>query len=233
MEPVETVVLISAGAEWRVVRTHFAGAAPGTTPYGEWISVTLRVAGVDRRVVFLHGGWGKVAAAASAEHAIATWSPELIVNLGTCSGFEGQVRPGETVLATRTVIYDITEQMGDPDAAIARFTTDLDLSALRDPLPLEVVRSVLVSGDRDLIDHEVPHLKSRYVAVAGDWESGAIAFVAARHGRRCLILRTVTDLVGTSGGEAYDNIDLFRQRTERFFPRLVESLPGWLAQMRA
>jgi hypothetical protein len=36
---------------------------------------------------------------------------------------------------------------------------------------------------------EIPHLKDRHHAAAGDWESGAIAFVAARNGVRRLILR--------------------------------------------
>ena len=40
--------------------------------------------------------------------------------------------------------------------------------------------------------------------MALDWESGAIAWVAARNQTRCLILRGVTDLVGEAGDEAYD-----------------------------
>lgn len=223
-----TVVLISDDTEWQVVRTSFAGVTPRRSPYGEWFTVPLPVAGADHPAIFLHGGWSKVAAAASTEHAITAWSPDLVVNLGTCGGFAGQIEPGSIVLAERTVIYDIVEQMGDPEAVIARFSTDLDLAYLQDPLPLEVVRSTLVSGDRDLIPEEVERLRSSYGAVAGDWESGAIAYVAARHGLRCLILRTVTDLVGPSGGEAYGNLELYQARTHALFPRLLESLPDWI-----
>jgi nucleoside phosphorylase len=50
-----------------------------------------------------------------------------------------------------------------------------------------------VSADRDLIIGEVERLKTEYGAIAGDWESGAIAWVAARNRTRCLILRAVSD----------------------------------------
>ena len=227
-----TVVLISDDTEWQVVRTTFAGCDSAPSPYGDWFSATLPIAGREDQVVFLHGGWSKTAAAASTAYAIATWSPELVVNLGTCGGFDGHIARGAVVLAERTVIYDIVEQMSDPEAVITRFSTDLDLSYLRDPFPLDVVRTVLVSGDRDLIPEEVEPLRARYGACAGDWESGAIAYVAARHGVRCLILRTVTDLVGAHGGEAYGNLELYKARTRSLFPPLIASLPAWIEQGR-
>jgi len=58
--------------------------------------------------------------------------PRLIVNLGTCGGIAGQVQVGETILAERTIVYDIIEQMTDPDDAIQHYATDLDLSWLTD-----------------------------------------------------------------------------------------------------
>jgi len=78
--------------------------------------------------VFLHGGWGKIAAAASAQYAIDRWHPALLVNLGTCGGFAGRVEVGDVVLVERTVVYDIIERMGDPREAIADYATTLDLS---------------------------------------------------------------------------------------------------------
>ena len=48
---------------------------------------------------------------------IGRWCPDLLVNLGTGGGFAGLIVPGEIVLADRTVVYDIVDQMGDPDEA--------------------------------------------------------------------------------------------------------------------
>jgi len=101
------------------------------------------------------------------------------------------------------VVYDIRERMGDASAALEQMATDLDLSWLREPYPQQARRVSLVSADRDLDPLEAPRLMKRWSAVAGDWESGAIAWVAARYNTRCLILRGVTDLVGSGGGTAY------------------------------
>jgi hypothetical protein len=57
--------------------------------------------------------------------------------------------------------------------------------------------------------------------------------VAARNHTRCLILRGVTDLVGSSGGEAYEgNIDVFVAGATEIMKRLVRALPAWIAVAR-
>jgi len=159
------------------------------------------------------------------------WSPALLVNLGTCGGFEGEVEKGTIILAERTLVYDIIELMGDYAEHIAHYTTNLDLAWLGEDYPHDVQRTLLVSADRDLLVEDIPHLKAEFGAVAGDWESGAIAWVAARNQTRCLILRGVTDLVGGSGGEAYDgNIHVFVEGTREVLKGLVKALPAWLAK---
>jgi len=230
------VVIISANTEWQVIRPLFPGAQMQPSPFGEWFLADL---GGGRTVILFHGGWGKISAAASAQYAIDRWAPALLVNLGTCGGFEGEIERGTIILVERTVVYDILEQMGDAEGAIAHYTTDLDLSWLdRTPEvcghkrthPQEVRRTLLVSGDRDLLPEDVPKLHAKYGTVAGDWESGAIAYVAARNKVRCLILRGVTDLVGGRGGEAYGNIQLFREGAAQIMRRLLDRLPDWIAR---
>jgi adenosylhomocysteine nucleosidase len=227
------VVLISAGTEWRMVRAYFPDAEPQPSPYGESLTVTLQLKGGEEEILLLHGGWGKIAAAGSTQYAIDRWSPSLLVNLGTCGGFEGAVEPGAVLLAERTLVYDIIEQMGDPAEALDHYATPLDLAWLEEPLPQPVVRGLLLSADRDLVAEEVEDLQARYGAVAADWESGAIAYVAARNGVPTLILRGVTDLVGPAGGEAYDGtLALFTERTRLVMQRLLEALPAWLERRR-
>ena len=76
---------------------------------------------------------------------------------------------------------------------------------------------------------QLPWLKAKFGASAGDWESGAIAWVAAKNNTRCLILRGVTDLVGAEGGEAYDgNLHVFVEGTQRVFEKVLPYLPQWL-----
>ena len=218
------VILISANSEWRVVRSRFHSADIEFTPYGEWFQRDL----VDVPCVFMHGGWGKITAAGSTQYVIDRWQPGIIINLGTCGGFAGRTVKGDILLAESTLVYDIIEQMSDPQAAIDHYITRLDLSWLSEPYPLPVRRERLISADRDILADEVPRLVERYQAVAADWESGAIAWVAARNQVRCLILRGVSDLVSVDGGEAYGNHAVFEAGTQAVMNRLLESLPDWL-----
>ena len=238
-------VLISADAEWRVVREVFAGAERQSSPFGEWFTAAL-AAGLrtERRtepVLFFQGGWGKIAAASSTQYVIDRWRPQLLVNLGTCGGFDGAIERHAIVLATRTVVYDIVEQMGDYDEAIAHYATDMrpawkdeDASPAaatsRRPTSAspEVCRTVLVSADRDILPADIPDLQARFSAVAADWESGAIAWVASRNQVPCLILRGVTDLVGAGGGEVYGNLEAFSRATDAVMRRLLSALPEWI-----
>lgn len=227
----DIVVLISADAEWRSVRRILSVSLSHSSPYGDWFSYHYPdIYGLTKPIVFLHGGWGKVAAAGSAQYVISKWQPKLLVNLGTCGGFKGEIKRGEIILVEKTIIYDIYEQMGDPEEHIRHYLTKIDNSWIDKPYPIEVIVSLLVSGDRDLICDEIQALKSRYGAIAGDWESGAIAWVAAKNHTPCLILRGVTDLVSANAGEAYDgNVGCYDYSTEIIMNKLIDSLPRWLS----
>ncbi|MBU2610942.1 MAG: 5'-methylthioadenosine/S-adenosylhomocysteine nucleosidase, partial [Chloroflexi bacterium] len=198
-----------------------------STPLGETFDV--------RPLTYFHGGWGKISAAATTQYAIDHFHPDLLVNLGTCGGFEGRIATGTVILVEKTIVYDILEQMSDPDEAVAYYATEIDLSWLDTSIQSSVfsgqssiLRGLLVSADRDILPADIPGLVEKYEAVAADWESGAIAWVAKRNGVRCLILRGVTDLVGAAGGEAYGNIELFHERTREVMKQLVEQLPEWI-----
>jgi adenosylhomocysteine nucleosidase len=217
------VVLISANAEWRAVLKALPGPDRLSSPFGEYF---LSQVGTQP-YLFFQGGWGKIAAAASTQYVIDRWQPKLLVNLGTCGGFAGRVERGAILLVEKTIVYDIIEQMGDPQSAIDHYITHLDLSWLGEPYPLEVQRSLLISGDRDLLAEDIEHLAACYGVVAGDWESGAIAWTASRNQTPLLILRGVTDLVSSTGGEAYDDLALFEQAAEDLLDKLIKALPGW------
>jgi adenosylhomocysteine nucleosidase len=214
------VVLVSANAEWRTVKDLLAPPSVQTSPLGETFGTP--------DATYFHGGWGKISAAATAQYVVDHFHPGLLVNLGTCGGFAGWIERGDLLLVTETIVYDILEQMGDAEGAIAHYSTQLDLSWLEPPYPHDVRPGRLVSADRDLVPDDIPMLVEKYQAVAADWESGAIAWVAKRNGTRCLILRGVTDLVDADGGEAYGNLELFQERTRSVMKALVEGLPDWL-----
>lgn len=223
----KVVVIISADAEWRVVKEIYSNLELQMSPYGEFANLMLDT----RYLTLFHGGWGKISAAATAQYVIDHFKPDLLINLGTCGGFEGRIEIGTIILVERTLVYDIIEQMGDGAEAIEYYASDLDLSWLPVHLPYPTARRLLVSADRDILMKDTPVLIEKYNAVAADWESGAIAWVAQKNNTRVLILRGVTDLVGGDGGEAYGNIELFRERTKTVMRELFRQLPGWLNTM--
>ena len=218
------LVIISADGEWRAVKSFYPEADIQQSPFGEYFDIGFD----NRRVMFFHGGWGKISAAATTQYVIDQYKPDLLLNLGTCGGFEGRIERGTIVLVEKTIVYDIFEQMTDGSEEIAFYTTELDLSWLPRVLPFPVLRGLLVSGDRDILIEDIPMLIQKYQAVAADWESGAIAWVAKRNSVRSLILRGVTDLVGASGGESYGDYELFIQRTKEIMKKLFDQLPKWL-----
>ena len=223
----KTVVLISANAEWRSIKPLFPAVEVHASPLGEWFDAQL-VSPRSSPITFFHGGWGKISAEATAQYVIDRFQPDLLVNLGTCGGFEGRIDTGTIILVEKTIVYDIIEQMGDADEAIDHYSTDLDLSWLQESSQPPVFRGLLVSADRDIVVDDIPMLVEKYGAVAADWESGAIAWVANKNRVRCLILRGVTDLVGAGGGEAYGKLELFQQRTAEIMQRLVGQLDIWI-----
>jgi adenosylhomocysteine nucleosidase len=222
------LVLISADAEWRATLEILGPVECAATPYGDFF--IRRIA--DESVVFVHGGWGKVAAAASAEYAISRWSPDVILNIGTCGGILGRAMLGERVLATATVIYDIHEGMGAASPAVNAFASAIDLAWLGDSFPLAVTRARMLSADADLIPATVGRLVKQYAAVAADWESGAIAYVASKRGVRLLVLREVSDLVSEESGEAIGNLALFESRASSAMRSLISELPALIAFLR-
>jgi adenosylhomocysteine nucleosidase len=216
------VILVSANSEWQALKGILKPAKTFTTPFGETFE--------QGKLIFFHGGWGKISAAASAQFTIDRYQPGLLVNIGTCGGFAGRVARGTVILVDKTIVYDIFEQMSDPREAIEAYSTELDLTWLKELPPHPVQRGLLVSADRDIVKDDILMLVEKYGAVAADWESGAIAWVAKRNGVKCLILRGVSDLVSSDGGEAYGNIDLFHENTKGIMRTLIEQLPDWLEQ---
>ena len=222
------IVIISADGEWLSIPKIFSDADYSLTPYGQYF-----IHYFDKEpVIIMHGGWGKIPSAASTQYAIDRWHPEVIINLGTCGGFEGEVDRDQIILAERTIVYDIISQIGDTYSTIKRSITDIDLSWLKEPYPIPVVKGTIASGDRDIRPEDIPLLKEKYGAKVGDWESGSIAYVCNKNNTKLLILRGVSDLVGPGGGEAYDGTKtIWLEAAERIMRRLFASLPEWLIKL--
>jgi len=220
------VVIISADAEWAGVKPLFNDVQISQSMYGEYFQAIIN----DMPVSFFHLGWGKTASAAAFQHILDKYNPDLTINLGTCGGFAGDVNQGDLILVERTFMYDIVELMEDLSVS-EYYASSLDLSWLAEPYPFPARKGILASADSDLPSDKIAYLRSRG-AIAADWESASLAWVARKNHSRLLILRMVSDIVSESGGEAYGNIEVFQERTKAIMKSLVDQLPHWLKAVR-
>ncbi len=228
-DKIKYAVIVSANMEWKAVKKFYPNQTYQKSVWGEYFYVTLN----NKKVLFFHEGWGKVAAAGATQYVIDKFSPEILINLGTCGGFEGSVNRLDVILVDKTIIYDIKEAMGDSKEAIASYTTNIDLAWLGARFPSNVIKTAMVSADKDLQIDEIEYLKKEYGVIAGDWETGAIAYTAAKNKVKLLILRGVSDLVSNHKGEAYGNFELFVKKAEEVMFKLLKVLPTWINHIEA
>src|SRR5436309_15091739 len=220
-------VLVSANAEWAAVKSAFPAPPMEHSPYGEYFFEYVG----DDRVLFFHGGFAKVAAAASTQYVIDHFHPACLINIGTCGGVEGRIGRFDVVVPDKLVIYDIYEAMlDDPAEGVPYYITQLDLPA---HFPTPAIRTTLYSADRDLTPATLREIEDRYHPVAVDWESGAIAWFAKRNQTPLLIMRGVSDLISLKKGEAEMNCALWVENTRRVMAVPVVRLPSWIARMRS
>ena len=126
----QVVVVVSADGEWRALNDLLNPQYLDHTPFGETFFQMVSLDEKVWNVRFVQGGWGKIAAAASAQYIIDHYEPDLLINLGTCGGFAGLVETGVVLVVEQTIVYDIYELMGDPIEHLAKYTTKIDLSWL-------------------------------------------------------------------------------------------------------
>ena len=219
-------VVISADSEWQGLRQAFPEPSIQHYPYGEY----FQAGAAEFPIVFFHTGWGKTASAGALQYILDHEEPDLVVNLGTCGGFQGSVQLGDTILVERTFIYDIVELMDLADV-LDFYACSLDLSWLAEPYPFPVRRGLIASADGDLLPEKIPLLKSKG-AIAADWESASLAWVAHKNNARLLILRMVSDMVSAEGGEVYGNLESYKERAVEIMKQLVSQLPAWLRAVK-
>lgn len=217
------VVLISSDFEWRIAKHILSPQDASNTPFGEQFTAQVG----RQELLFMHGGWGKIAAAASTQYVIDNLKPKLLINIGTCGSFHQLLQRGDLLLADKTVVYDIVEQMGDPEEAIGAYTTMLDTSWAKSLK--EVRHGTLISGDRDVVQDDIKELRDRYDAAAADWESGAIAWTANRNKVPLFVLRGVSDVVSETESLAYGDLDHFEEGAKLVMKKLIDVLPECLA----
>ena len=111
------------------------------------------------------------------------------------------------------------------------YTTAIDTGWLQ-RLPENTQKGILISADRDVVSEDLEQL-AQHQAVAADWESGAIAWTAKRSNVPVIIARGVSDMVSEHSADAFNNLAVFEQGTERVMKRLFVQIPSLVAQWKS
>ncbi len=216
------VILVCSDSEWKVVIETLAPQNPERSKiYGDWF-IDENPSNKKHQVIWFHGGWGKIASAGSTQYAIDTWQPELIINIGTCGGFEGHTDIDEIVLVEETIVYDLIDRIGESGKSIRDYRTTISLDWVKNEQIKQLKRAKIATADQDIDPERLNELNSKYGVVVGDWESGAIAWIAKRNKTKLLILRGVSDVVGEKGNPAY-KVDetIFKKGVKRIMGKLI------------
>lgn len=188
------VIQCATPPEFKALRVALGG------PEVQKIGKRQFVAASDRNIIVLKGALGKVFAAASAEFAIMTWAPRLLVDFGAAGGLIPELRVGDLVLADKIIEHDVSAAKGArptveiPDEWYSGFLKLEDVNETSIRYGGKSRRGTLAAGDRDiqtLEDREALAKSSGAIAVT--WESSAIARVSHFHAIPFLSIRVVTD----------------------------------------
>jgi nucleoside phosphorylase len=77
-------VIISANMEWEALKKVYPEENYRNSPWGEYFNKKIQ----DQNVLFFQEGWGKVSAAGATQYVIDKFDPEILINIGTCGGFD-------------------------------------------------------------------------------------------------------------------------------------------------
>ncbi len=161
----------------------------------------------EYEIVFTTAGIGKVNAGITTILMIEHFNPELIINTGIAGGFEKKLLPLDIVVANKVLYSDVdmtapaagSYPFGQLEGCPVYFTPEVKLAY---NIPNVFVGTIL-TGDQFVVDYAkqeklVQEKFSEYDVLAFDMESGAISQVCAKNNVAFLIIRAISDIIGST-----------------------------------
>ena len=142
-------------------------------------------------------GVGKSNAAAGAQLALGRYGADRLVNVGVAGGLKSEMRPGETYTSARAVQYDFDLSKINGTARGVLNECDTPYLPLV-PVPGFPVETIATGDAFTDDDSDIPFLTNDLGAGLRDMEAGAVAHVAFHAGVPVSVLKTVTDVHGST-----------------------------------
>ncbi len=161
----------------------------------------------NMQIVYATSGIGKVNASIATILLIENFQPALIINTGIAGGYARSLKPLDLIVATK-VLYDDVDmtapaagnyKMGQIEGLPPYFLPKVEL--IKDLNDFQT--GTILTGDQFVYDYQkcqqlVEKNFSNYDVIAFDMESGAVAQVCTLNQIPFIIIRAISDIIGTT-----------------------------------
>lgn len=166
-----------------------------------------------KKIVFATAGIGKVNAAITTILMIEHFKPDLIINTGIAGGYEQTLKPLDIIVADK-VLYSDVDMTSEAAGGYAYGQLEgLDLYMKPSIKLIEKYQNLkfgaLLTGDQFVTNYEnfdkmVKRYFSSYNVIGCDMESGSIAQVCTINNTNFLIIRAISDIIGSTNPFDYN-----------------------------
>ena len=182
----------------------------------------------SKKVLLSRTGIGKVGASYTSVLLTQSFDVSLIINIGSAGGLGLDQEVGDIVLAQSASHHDrlIARKQLDPLTNLFVMKEHLIQHAKNTlkAMKFKYHTGQLISGDQ-FLSEETPHYSTVYDnfpnAIAVDMESGSIAEIANRLGIDCIIIRSLSDVVGSYNHDF--QFDMYLKLAARNSAKIAES----------
>lgn len=180
---------------------------------------------LDKKVVAVISGIGKVNSAICAQILITTFGATKVINVGVAGGVGDSIAPGDVVIADSLIQHDMNATaFGYPHGQIPRMSTfdfkcdaeliELAKKAIEGSSNFNSFIGTIVTGDEFVANvDKIRWLKDSFNALACEMEGGSIAQACYLNDTPCVVIRSISDNANTGAHMDY----------EKFKPIAVEN----------
>lgn len=170
-------------------------------------------------IILAKTGIGKVAAGSFLTTLIERYHPTLVINMGIAGGFNKDIKTLDTIVVTKAVYSDVDMTSDEfSDLAYGQleemppyFTIDEKLIKLvHNIVGDDAYYGTIATGDQFVTDYErckkiVESYFNDLNVLAFDMESAAFLHVCYLYDIPCLVIRTISDIIGSTTPLDYSN----------------------------
>ncbi|MCM1514526.1 MAG: 5'-methylthioadenosine/adenosylhomocysteine nucleosidase [Anaeroplasma bactoclasticum] len=189
----------------------------------------------QNKIVFTKAGIGKVNAGVTTILMIEHYHPTLIVNTGIAGGYHRDLKPLDIVIASRLLYADVdmTSEIaggypyGQIEGLPPYFTTNTKWVKNIKQVD-HIFCGDIITGDQfvdnyERVDTLVKQNFPQYNILAVDMESCAIAHVCTMNQIECIVIRSISDVIGKSSEMDYQTFSrLAADQASRLVLEMVE-----------